>query len=390
MVRKSLLAGTAIAGMTLGAAGSLAGTAEVGDSFTVTISGGYRFSVLVFEQEQRLVGNGQGYRFASDEAEVKFAAGGVADNGLEYGFEMELQTQTDDGANADETWAYLRGNWGEINLGDQDDAADRMAIGGEDAMPGRGGYDGAIGDVFNLSGAAFNGPSASFTGDATKITYFSPRFFGLQVGASWTPDSNHDGGSPPSDADTAFVSVASAGINYSEDFNGFGVIVAGTLVWADETEVVGLAPSPTVAQSFDDAWQYQVGALLSYAGFQLGAAYGGGHNLFPFTATGVPGDLVDAGWWADVGVSYSTGPWKFGGGYFFSSAENDGLGVSGPETEVQIFSVGANYQVAPGMALATDVNFVEADNPSGAIPALGGVPVDNEGTVFVFSTIFSF
>jgi outer membrane protein OmpU len=382
MGRKRLLAGTAIAGMTLGAAGSLAGTAEVGDSFTVTISGGYRFSVLVFEQDVRPQGNGQGYRFASDEAEIKFAAGGVADNGLEYGFEMELNAQTDDAdGNADETWAYLRGNWGEINLGDQDDAADRMAIGGEDAMPGRGGYDGAIGDVFNFSAAAFNGPSASFTGDATKLTYFTPRFFGLQIGASWTPDSNHDGGSAPSDADTAFVSVASAGINYSEDFNGFGVIVAGTAVWADDFEIAGVGVG--------DAWQFQAGTLLSYAGFQLGGAWGTAHNLFPFFATGAD-NIVDAGWWADVGLSYSTGPWKFGAGYFFSSAENDGLGVSGPETEVQIFSVGANYQVAPGMALATDVNFVQADNPNGAIPELGDVPIDNEGTVFVFSTIFSF
>jgi outer membrane protein OmpU len=368
-MKKTLLSSSAIAGAALlavpVATPAFAGTAEVGDSFTVTISGGYRFSILAFDQDIRPVGNGQGYRFASDEAEVKFAAGGVADNGLEYGFEMELNTQTDDGANADETWAYLRGNWGEINLGDQDDAADRMAIGGEDAMPGRGGYDGAIGDVFNFSGENnFTGNGATFTGDSTKVTYFTPRFFGFQLGASFTPDSGHDGGEAPSDADTGEMEVGSLGLNYAEDFNGFGVIVAGTLVYSDNVEIAGI--------EVDERYQYQAGLLLSYAGFQIGAAYGGDERPSAVGST-------EEAWWADVGLNYSTGPWKIGGGYFYSETDDDVAG--GDDPNVSIISVGANYQVAPGMAIASDVNYVEEDN---------AVAPDNEGTVFVFSTIFSF
>ena len=363
-MKKTLLSSSAIAGAALLAAPvatpAFAGTAEVGDNFTVTISGGYRFSILAFDQDVR-TGRGRGYRFASDEAEVKFAAGGVADNGLEYGFEMELQTQTNDGDNSDETWAYLRGNWGEINLGDQDDAADRMAIGGEDAMPGRGGYDGAIGDVFVFGGEAVHtAQGTTFTGDATKATYFTPRFFGFQLGASWTPDSNHNGGAAPNDADSAFENGASAGLNFAEDFNGFGVIVAATGAWSDSRETAGADTG--------EAWQAQLGALFSYAGFQLGAAYGLSDNL---------ADGADDAWWADVGLNYGTGPWKVGGGWFYSETDR----VAGGTAEVNIYSVGANYQVAPGMALASDVNFVDVDNV---------VAADNEGTVFVFSTIFSF
>lgn len=362
-MKKTLLSSSAIAGAALLAAPvsmpAFAGTAEVGDNFTVKISGGYRFSILAFDQDVR-AGRGRGYRFSSDEAEVKFAAGGVADNGLEYGFEMELQTQTNDGNNADETWGYLRGNWGEINLGDQDDAADRMAIGGEDAMPGRGGYDGAVGDVFNFPAlSVFNGPGATFTGDATKVTYFTPRFFGFQLGGSWTPDSNHNGGAAPADNDSAFENTASGGLNFAEDFNGFGVILAGTIAWTDSRENNGADTG--------EAWQGQVGALFSYAGFQLGGAYGIGDNLAQST---------DEAWWADVGLNYSTGPWKVGGGYFYSETDL----VAGGEAEVEIWSVGANYQVAPGMAIASDVNFVDTTAPG----------FNNDGTVFVLSTIFSF
>ena len=389
-MKKTLLSSSAIAGAALLAAPvatpAFAGTAEVGDNFTVSIAGGMRFSILAFDQDVR-AGRGRGYRFATDEAEVKFSAGGVADNGLEYGFQMELQTQTNDTANSDETWGYLRGNWGEINLGDQDGAADRMAIGGEDAMPGRGGYDGAVGDVFNLPADAFGGPGATFTGDASKATYFTPRFYGFQLGASWTPDANHNGGAPIVDNDSSYENSASGGINFSDEFSGFGVTVAATVAWADERELVG-AQGAAVAGSLDDAWQYQVGALFSYAGFSLGGAWGGGHNLSGTLVNAGAGINRDSGWWADVGLNYSTGPWKFGGGYFYSVAENNGGGVAGPDTEVQIISVGGNYQVAPGMALATDVNFVDTDNQNRSLAA--GTAVNNDGTVFVFSTIFSF
>lgn len=370
-MKKTLLSSSAIAGAALLAAPvatpAFAGTAQVGDSFEVTISGGYRFSVLVYDQDVR-TGTGRGYRFASDEAEVKFAAGGVADNGLEYGFEMELQTQTNDGANSDETWAYLRGNWGEVNLGDQDDAADRMAIGGEDAMPGRGGYDGAVGDVFAFGGESVHtAQGTTFTGDATKVTYFTPRFFGFQLGASFTPDSSHSGGAAQDDDDSAFEQTISGGLNYSEDFNGFGVTLALTGAWADSREAVGALGS-TVGADTGEAWQAQVGGLFSYAGFSLGAAYGLSDNL----ATG-----ADDAWWTDVGLNYATGPWKAGGGFFYSETDR----VAGGQSEVMIWSIGANYQVAPGMALASDVNFVDVDNAAAA---------DNEGTVFVFSTVFSF
>ncbi|MEZ5667968.1 MAG: porin [Alphaproteobacteria bacterium] len=389
-MKKTLLSSSAIAGAALLAAPvatpAFAGTPEVGDNFTVTIGGSMRFSVLAFDQDVR-TGRGRGYRFSTDEAEVKFAAGGVADNGLEYGFEMELQTQTNDAANSDETWAYLRGNWGEVNLGDQDDAADRMAIGGEDAMPGRGGYDGAVGDVFNLPTSGFGGPGATFTGDATKATYFSPRFYGFQIGASWTPDTNHAGGAAIADNDTSFENVASGGLNFSEEFNGFGVILAGTVAYSDSPEIVGALGS-TVGADVGDAWQWQVGALFSYAGFQLGGAWGGGDNLTATLVNATAGIVADTGQWYDVGLSYSTGPWKVGGGAFWSSAENNGGGVQGPDTDVAIYSIGGNYKVAPGMEIATDVNFVEVDNRNRSLTAAGAQ--NNDGTVFVFSTIFSF
>ncbi len=388
-MKKTLLSSSAIAGAALISAPAQA-FVESGDNLTVSLSGSYRFSVIVYDQDVR-TGTGRGYTFRSDESEIAVSFDNVADNGLEYGGVIEIATQTDDGNNADETWAYLRGNWGEINIGDQDDAADRMAIGGEDAMVGRGGYDGAVGDVF-FRGGVFTGPGATFTGDATKATYFTPRVFGFQAGASWTPDSGHAGGTAVNDDNDANVENAySLGLNFSEDFNGFGVTLAGTWVGGD-AEFTNPAGGAAFAADIGDAAQYQVGALLSYAGIRLGAAYGGGDNL---AAAVVGGTLVevDAGYWWDVGLSYGTGPWSLGVGVFMAEANNNHLGVAGaPDTTTDIYSITAGYDIAPGMSLATDFNWVEADNPGRvAAPVVGSAtPPSNDGFVWVVSTIFGF
>ncbi|MEZ5667969.1 MAG: porin [Alphaproteobacteria bacterium] len=388
-MKRILLSGSAIAGVVLAAAPfanvASAGTPEVGDNFTVKISGDYRFSVLAFDQDVR-TGRGRGYRFSSDEAEVKFAAGGVADNGLEYGFEMELQTQTDDGANSDETWAYLRGNWGEVNLGDQDDAADRMAIGGEDAMPGRGGYDGAVGDVFNLPTSGFGGPGATFTGDATKATYFS-RASTASRSARRGP--GHQPRWRRRDRRQRHL-VRERGVGRPELLRGVQRLrrdprrYRGLFRLAGDRRRAGQHRRRRCRRRLAVAGRRPVLLCRLPARRRLGRRRQPDRTLVNATA----GIVADTGQWYDVGLSYSTGPWKVGGGAFWSSAENNGGGVQGPDTDVAIYSIGGNYKVAPGMEIATDVNFVEVDNRNRSLTAAGAQ--NNDGTVFVFSTIFSF
>ncbi len=126
--------------------------------------------------------------------------------------------------------------WGRIELGDQDDAGDRMFVGGEDAMDaGRGGYNGAVSDVFNFGSISgdIDGPGLSPTSDDTKIIYFTPRFAGLQLGVGWTPDTGQDGGEGISDNDGDFENVYSLGVNYQNTFNGVGITVAGVYFGGD-------------------------------------------------------------------------------------------------------------------------------------------------------------
>jgi predicted porin len=296
---------------------------------------------------------------------------GTADNGLEYGFDIELQTQTDDTVNADETWMFLEGGWGRVELGDQDGAADRMFVGGEDNVSGRGGYNGDVGDVFNFGAINTDSPALAITGDNTKVTYFTPRFAGFQFGTSWTPDTSQDGGDD-TDGDDAVGndSVYELGLNYQNTFGDIGITVAGVYIGGDH-ENSGVVEDPEV---------WGAGIDLSYAGFELGFGYADRNETNITTAATAAG--ADAGQWWDVGLRYTTGPWQVGVGYFQSSEDNI---APASESEVKIFTIGADYTIAPGWRVEGDVNFIEADNITQTAPA-----VDNDGTVFAIATIMTF
>ncbi len=373
-MRKLLLASTALVGASMLAAPAMAGTPSVGDDFEVSIGGNLRFSVLIYDQDVS-AGRGRGYKFQSDESEVKFSARATADNGLLYGFELELQTQTSDNANTDETWMFIDGGdaWGRIELGDQDDAADRIFVAGEDAMAGRGGFDGAVGDVFDF-GQAQGGPTITPLGDATKIIYFTPRFGGLRLGASWTPDSGHNGKTGPSDNDGDIENAYSLGVDFSNTFNDVGIVLAAVYIGGDgEPNTAGGVTATTV----EDTERYGVGGKVDFAGFEFAAGYadlGEGGITEPL-------DGEDNGSLWSVALKYTTGPWAVGVGYF-SSEKEFATGSTG-EAEVDIFSVGFNYSVAPGWAIASDINFIEAEN-------IDDAGTDNDGTVFVISSTMSF
>jgi hypothetical protein len=77
------------------------------------------------------------------------------------------------------------------------------------------------------------------------------------------------------------------------------------------------------------------------------------------------------------------GPWGASLGYF-SSTRSQSSGRGG-DTNVDVLSLDGSFNVAPGWSTALSVNFVEATNINGT-----ATQVDNDGTVVLFSNIFSF
>jgi hypothetical protein len=102
--------------------------------------------------------------------------------GFEYGGAIQFLADTDEIANTDTSWIFLRGGWGEVRLGDEDGVADNSSVGAQTIAAGTGGIDGDVVDEIAV-GVVF----LTHTDTATKVRYYTPSFAGFSFGVDYTP-----------------------------------------------------------------------------------------------------------------------------------------------------------------------------------------------------------
>jgi predicted porin len=366
MNRAALLGGTAIAAL-LASFSAQAGSVGTGDSLAVSLEGEVRTN-LAFTDQDDSAGRGRGYRFHTDEAELKIEARNVADNGILYGVEIVLNVNTDDTENADKVFAFIdddNDKLGRLEMGDTDDAIDNMIVGAHDVMAGRAGFDGELADVIQMGDNWFR-VHKSHTGKATKVNYFTPRIAGFQVGASITPDTGAKGATFSPDNDSDYENTFSIAANYVGEYDDLTVTVA-----------VGYENGE--GNNVGDAETFTVGANVEFGSFAVGAAYGTLGDTGITSANQALGQ--DAGEFWDVAAKYSMGPWAVSVGYYESEIGNvAGVG----DTKHTVLSFDGEYEVAPGWTLAGSLNFADAENRNRTAGD------DNDGTALLIYNIFVF
>lgn len=375
-MKKTLLGTTILASAAALSGPAAAGSVGTGDNLAVVLSGEYRFNVAFLDQDVS-AGFGRGFFFKVDEAEIKISASNTADNGIKYGVTMELQTNTDDTNNGDEVFAFIDADFGRLEMGDQDDVTDRMQLEGDDVLVGRAGPDGDVADFFAFgSGGAVSATGNSETSDATKITYFSPRYGGFQVGVSHTPDDGSNGASfTETDNDGDYEKVWGLGANYSARFGDFTADLSATYEVGDSEDAVN------GGETEGDLETISVGGTLMYGAFAFGLGFVDFAEKGQSQANIALG--ADSGQYWNAGAAYRYGAWGVSASYF--SSEISQPTGSGGDTTVDIISFDGEYNVAPGWLAAVSVNFVEADNINAT-----AVPVNNDGTVVIFNNTFKF
>jgi predicted porin len=295
-----------------------------------------------------------------------------------------MEVNTDAGNNGDEVWAFLSGDFGRVEMGDQDDATNRMLVGAFQAHKGISGPFGGLGGILPVFHNALGSPyhvrtdwQVITSSDDTKITYFSPRFAGFQVGASFTPDSGGMGasfGEPDNDGD--FENMIGIGINFTEKFGDVGVSASVLYETAGIEDVPNGGPTSsggTGANTLDDLEILYVGAKIDFAGFTVGANYRDHGDSFKTSE--LPGfDLGN--YWA-VAAGYQQGPW--GVSAWYSRGEGDI--VTGIETTVDRWGIGGRYAIAPGWQIRADYN--------NNVNELTGAP-DLESQAFILTNMFNF
>jgi outer membrane protein OmpU len=391
-MKKTLLASSALVGAALLAAPASAGTVGSKDAMSVSLSGMLWFSASTVDEDVS-AGRGRGYRFAVNETEVHIKAKNTADNGVSYGVTIELNAGAADGASADESWVFLSSSeWGRLELGDQDDATNRMRLGSHNAHKGLGGPNGGLGGNLTLFGG-FGGEGlgdsndwdGGVTADATKATYFTPRFSGFQLGASLTPDSGINagtGGLTDTDNDGDFENVISLAANYVTKFDDIGFGISATMMNGDDSPG-GVSDATTLVE---DASIWGVGGKLDFSGFTLGANYTDFGETGVLTSAALLG--ADAGDAWSVALGYQAGKMGISAWYLDHSKDNSSASVAGATTtDLTRMGIGFGYTVAPGWLLRADLEAMSHDN---AQTANVGATTDNDGRGFLLTNMFMF
>lgn len=327
-----LLSGSALAGVLGGAAmppvaAQQAVSLQPGGKLDLTLSGFAKFYWIVGDQKERQGGQQSSNDFRND-TEVHFKAQARDEGtGIVYGAVIELEADTNKNPNADETYVFLRGGFGEAQLGDDDGIAKDFAIGAHKVAVATGGLDGE-GGIENKDTIYLRASD----NDSTKIKYKSPTVAGFQLGVGYTP-------SPASEGDNLAVT----------DAGNLKDVVDGGVQWTGSVGELGLQASVVGAWSAadSDSDEYEgVSAGAKLTAFGLALAGGWGSEDSPLS-----GDRR----FANIGASAKLGPAAF--------SVNYGNCYDCDPGEPEVLILGADVGILPGLALGGEVSFFDQGRP---------------------------
>jgi len=315
----------------------------------------------------------------NNDTEVHFTVEGKSDNGLEYGAVIELEADisanpgdnSDNGTNADNTYAFLQGGFGRVELGGNTGAEEALSVNTSTFASATGGVDGDF-YRYTVVPAGFaaitapdlqiaaSGNSGTNNESATKITYYTPRFSGFQAGVSYTPNTDATGIATPAAGAGTFDNIFSGGVNYSGQFDSVGVKAAATAITGSSNEKVAAAAA--------DLEGWDVGANVTFSNITVGGSYGDyGDTL---------GANTDANYW-DAGIGYAAGAFSASATYLASETD-----FGATSDEFDNLSVGVDYQLAPGLVPYVEASFFNYDDAVAA--------AQNEGTVVLVGSELTF
>ena len=214
-----------------------------------------------------------------------------------------------------------------------------------------------------------------------RITYFSPRVSGVQIGVSYGPDSGDRGASYYGNGLTSNENgdvrdVIDGGINYVEQFNqiGVGLSLTGEFGYAEDTTQV--ANGEFIQQ---DLGAYAVGAYVFVGNLSFSGSYGLWDNSLMMVRSGLDTNSVDYrednAEYHTVGISYQFGPYQLG---------VSGLKSTYREQNFTLTSSAFDYHIGKNMSLYAELNVYEFESRDAATGTLvPGQTVNNDGNVIL-------
>lgn len=278
----------------------------------------------------------------------------------------------------DEAYIHAAGAFGRLKFGQKDPASDSMFYGSPWPVEGVGLA--SPNQVFSALGNAVGASSviSNLSNDTYKITYFTPRMSGFQLGLSYTPDNCLPPAAACASAGTGLQSRVDAGQqsetveiggNYIRQFSDVDLSLYAGMA---KGNVEG-TPAAIIAAGLEDQDQWGLGISLGYGGITFGADYREDDQ-----GTAAP-DTERTDY--SVGLNYAAGNWTIGAAYAHGEIEA-GTGLGQDQTDG--YQVGVIYALGPGFTMTGGITYWDVgDN-------LNAVGIENTSTEFILGTRLSF
>jgi predicted porin len=357
--------------------------ASASEKIKLGLSGNYRVLGGIVNQDDGLTNdaaNTRNHGLGTD-GKVNFSGTTTLDSGIEVGFRAELELQLSGSADTiDEHYMWIENTdvWGRIEMGDRDGAGNKMNT----LAPFV--FGAAIVGVQTIQLANSPANSAAFvvavpgmSGDATKVTYFTPKFSGVQIGISYTPESSENIGGA---FGTSIANLDNTALDIGEileigaNWNGS---MGDAAVSASAAYASGSGEKATAA-AVNDHDRWAVGAKVSQGGWALGAQYIN-NETNPGAVTNAANTQRDD-ITTRVGLTYASGAWVYGAEYANRAVEVTATG----EDEATVWGVGAKRTLGAGVTAGIGVHVWDWQDD------LSAVAGENDATEFFFITEISF
>lgn len=401
-MRKILLATTAVvATAVLGLADASAQQAP-----TVRVGGYFRFNYAFTDQDQGVGANRSttslGKSDFTSDTEIHVIVEGKAANGISYGSTIEVQvdqnrqstptTATKTALDIDEMYVWVSSpTAGQLRFGDEDGVVLGAMANGFVTTFGTGGVDGDAWD--NVVGGNYRPAyiAGGYLNDSTKVIYTSPQFFGFDFGASFGfndaegEDSGCETFGPGCDRAGSYPygtprrkNELQAALRYRGSFAGVGLAATAGFIGSDVTK-------NTTGESADGLAVGVFGLQATAYGATVGANYAVGQSgtgLTPLTAGVDDRNLQNL----FIGAAYTIRALTVGANANWQTSA--GSTTNAAARKDQIWSVGANYALAPGLALVAE--YTTGTTKENGLDRGQGVGNKTEANVFIAGVRMAF
>ena len=288
-------------------------------------------------------GNLYGDDYFLEDGEIIIKGEGSSDGGLTYGFQVQIENSAS-GDSTDEHYAYVKGDFGKVIVGGENAVADLMTVSAPKFL-GWKTYDNKFDTWKDTVG--YKKPlvgNEDLSRDSAKLSYYTPKINGLQLGVSWTPNTKEPSG--PSGAlnqvaDSDYEDVMSYAVRYSGELGGSKVKLSYSFEEGDSND------------RSKDAEGSSFGVNVSNGPWEIGGTF--------YEAEDLAEDY-------DIETSHYGIQYKLGSntkiGVAIHDQENSSYaGVKGSDTEITV--IGGSYKIGPGAKLTVSFEDAEQDNVSG-------------------------